>query len=226
MSVAAVVFDLFGTLLDIMSLGAIAAPIVGGDRAPALVARWREKQLAYAFTSTLADRYVDFDALTEHALDYALATLGVTLESAARARLVASWLELKAYPDSILALEALRSRGVRTAVLTNGTLSTAKRVLANSGADAYLDDVWSVEEVRRYKPSPEVYAIATRHLRAEPARIVFISSNGWDATGAAAFGFSVIWCNRGGLPNETFGPAPRYVVSTLADVPALLTTSP
>lgn len=218
----AVVFDLFGTLLDITSLAAIAAPIVGAQDAEAFVARWRDKQISYAFASTLMQRYEDFDSITMHALDYALASFDLAIDRDGREALADGWLQLLPYLDAVSALEALRSRGIRTAVLTNGTPGTAKRALAKSGLDAYLDAVWSVDEVREYKPSPAVYGIATARLRLEPSAIAFVSSNGWDATGAAAFGLHVIWCNRRGLPPETLQPPPAHVVSTLDGLAELL----
>ena len=222
MNVDAVIFDLFGTLLDIASLRSVAVTILGEERAAQLIPCWRDKQIAYSFAATLMDRYVDFDTLTSLALDYALAFVGASLESDARRMLADGWLSLRPHPDATLALEGLRSRGMRTAVLTNGTLATAKRALANSGLDALLGDIWSVEEVRRFKPSPQVYGFAAGRLSAPAGRIAFVSSNGWDATGAAAFGFRVIWCNRSGAPRETLPPQPAHVVTSLEALPQIL----
>lgn len=221
MSVDAVVFDLFGTLLDIASLRATVANVIGDQQAGELVKRWREKQIAYAFASTLMDRYQDFDAITAIALDYVLDELQVGLADEGRKRLCDAWLELRPYRDATLVLEALRSRGKRSAVLTNGTLATAKRALANSGLDALLSDVWSVDEVKKYKPAREVYALASSRLGRGPSQIAFVSSNGWDATGAAAFGFRVVWCNRGRLPKETLAPPPAHIVTSLQEVAAI-----
>jgi len=221
MSVDAVVFDLFGTLLDISSLTGTVGNVIGTEKASELVQRWRDKQIAYAFASTLMDRYQDFDVLTALALDYALAALRVTADEEARRHLCDAWFELQPYPDATLALEAFRSRGKRTVVLTNGTPATAKRALANSGLDTLLQDVWSVDEVRRYKPDPQVYELANKRLGRNPSRIAFVSSNGWDATGASAFGFRVAWCNRSGAAAETLTPPPAHVVRTLQEVVAI-----
>jgi len=220
-SVDAVVFDLFGTLLDISSLRTTVGNVIGKKGAAELVKRWREKQIAYAFASTLMDRYQDFDTVTALALDYSLEALQIAVNDEARRQLCDAWLELRAFKDATLALEAFRSRGKRTAVLTNGTLATAKRALANSGLDALLSDVWSVDEVKKYKPAREVYALASMRLGRGPAQIGFVSSNGWDATGAAAFGFRVAWCNRGETPKETLAPPPAHVVRSLQEVVAL-----
>ncbi|MBV8073869.1 MAG: haloacid dehalogenase type II [Candidatus Eremiobacteraeota bacterium] len=221
-----VVFDLFGTLLDIASLSALAAPIVGAERADDFVRIWREKQIAYSFAASLMGRYEDFDTITRCALDYALASLGLAPTAAMRATLNEGWFELRPHPDATLGLEGLRSQRIRTAVLTNGTLGTAKRALANAGLAEFLDDVWSVDEIGIYKPSPRVYALVCERTGLQPARVAFVSSNGWDATGAAAFGFFVVWCNRRGVPAEAFGPPPAATVRTLDELAALVGALP
>jgi len=221
MSVHAVVFDLFGTLLDITSLRTLVGTMLGKQNAEAVVQGWRDKQIGYSWTATLMDRYEDFDILTARALDYTLAALEIEADAETRTKLCDGWLELRPYPDATLTLEALRSRGMRTATLTNGTLATAKRALANTGLDSLLDDVWSVDEVRKFKPAPQVYAMACMRFGKQPPQIGFVSSNAWDATGAAAFGFQVAWCNRSGLPSETMPPAPAHIVTSLQEVVAI-----
>jgi len=221
MSAEAVVFDLFGTLLDITSLRTLVGTLFGEKDADMIVQRWRDKQIAYSFAATLMDRYDDFDVLTARSLDYVLKSLAIDADAEMRTKLCEGWLELRPYPDATLALEALRSRGMRTAVLTNGTPATAKRALANTGLNSLLDEVWSVDEVRKFKPAPQVYAMACMRFGKQPAQIGFVSSNGWDATGAAAFGFQVAWCNRYGLPNETMPPAPAHIVTSLQEVVAI-----
>lgn len=218
MNVGAVVFDLFGTLLDISSLGSIVGTLLGSEHAGVLVERWRQKQISYAFAISLMERYSDFDEITALALDYSLAAMGLDPSAEVRRKLCDAWLELRPYPDATLALEALRSRDVRTAVLTNGTPATAKRVLANCGLDRLLNDVWSVDEVRKYKPARDVYRLAVLRSGLTANRIGFVSSNGWDATGAAAFGFRVAWCNRSGTPVETLPPTPAHVVTSLEEI--------
>ncbi len=186
MQPAAIVFDLFGTLLDITSLRVAASPLVPDPAA--FVAVWREKQLAYAFTASLMDRYENFDGLTERALRFALARQAVTLRERGVNTLVAAWRNLQPYEDARLALEDVRRLGLRCAILTNGTVETASAALSNSGLAGSIDVVLSVEVVATYKPSRRVYALATDHYGVSPERLTFVTANGWDATGAAEFG--------------------------------------
>ncbi|MGA2392393.1 MAG: haloacid dehalogenase type II [Candidatus Lustribacter sp.] len=221
MKPAAVVFDLFGTLLDVASLQAAAAEVTGDPAA--FVATWREKQLAYAFASTIVGRHEDFDALTAHALRFAAAKHGVVLDAVAQQRLVAAWEHVEAFADAVPALQILAAHGVRCAVLTNGTPVTAAAAIGNAGLAALLDVTLSVESAGVFKPDRRVYALATEHYGVVPERLVFVTSNGWDATGAAAFGMRVAWCNRGGAPAETFGPPPEWTIgdlSALAEIAA------
>jgi 2-haloacid dehalogenase len=210
---AAIVFDLFGTLLDIASLRDAAANVT--DDPAAFVATWREKQIAYSFASAIMGTHEDFDAITAHALAYTAAKYGVTLDRLRRKRLVDAWFDLQPYDDVVPALRVLRDRGMRCAVLTNGTPPTAASAIANAGIDTLIDAVISVEQAGVYKPDRRVYTLATAHYGVTADQLVFVTSNGWDATGAAAFGMHVAWCNRLGVPAETFGPAPAWTITGL-----------
>lgn len=220
--IAAVVFDMYGTLLRIEGVRERVAEAGAGDP-DAFVAAWRRKQLEYSFLCSLAQAYEDFDTLTALALEHTCASFGLPLAAAARARLAAAWLTLPAHPDAAPALRALRERGVATAVLTNGKRDSAGAVLAHAGLRELFDDVLSAEPARVYKPDPRVYAIATRRFACEPAAIVFVSSNPWDAWGGARFGFRVAWCKRGAALAETLTPAPEATLGGLAELPAFVT---
>lgn len=213
MKPVAVVFDLFGTLLDIASLSDAVAGLTSDPHA--FVATWREKQIGYAFASAIMGTHEDFDAMTTHALRFAATKHGVTLDRAKQRHLVAAWENVRAYPDALPALGALHERGVPCAVLTNGTPPTASAAIANAGIEGFLDVILSVESVGVFKPERRVYELVTAHYGVAAAQLIFVTSNGWDATGAAAFGMLVAWCNRTGAPAETFGPPPAWTIRDL-----------
>jgi 2-haloacid dehalogenase len=221
MKPVAVVFDLFGTLLDIASLRDAAASVAADP--VAFVATWREKQIAYAFASAIMGTHEDFDAMTGHGLRFAAAKHGVTLDAPAQQRLVDAWQNVHAYPDTVAALTTLRERGVRCAVLTNGTPATSAAAIANAGIADLLDVTLSVESAGVFKPDRRVYTLVTSHYGVPADRLIFVTSNGWDATGAAAFGMRVAWCNRIGAPAETFGLPAAWTIGdlhALADIVA------
>jgi 2-haloacid dehalogenase len=192
------------------------------DAPDAFVATWREKQLGYAFASAIMDRYEDFDALTGHALRYAAAKHGVSLDSTGAAALVRAWERVQPYPDAAQTLAALRAGGLRCAVLTNGTPSTSRAALQAAGIEAAIDVLLCVDSAGIYKPAARVYDLVTAHYGVAAGELVFVTNNGWDATGATVYGMRVAWCNRLGVPAETYGPPPAWTIETLAALPALL----
>lgn len=220
----AVVFDLYGTLLAVEGLrGAVEA--AGARDAEAFVWVWRRKQIEYTFVSSVAGRYRDFDEIVALALDWTCAQHALPLDRAGRAALLAAARLMPAYADVAPALRALQARGIPRAVLTNGTLASANAALEHAGVRELLDDVLSVEAVRRYKVDPRVYALATARFACGPGDIVFVSSNGWDALGGASFGLRVAWCNRLGLAAETLTPGPEATLAGLHELEAFVTGS-
>lgn len=221
MAAAAVVFDLYGTILTIESMRTHVAAAGVAD-ADAFVADWRRKQLEYAFITTLAHAYRDFDELTALALAFTCANRNVSLGENARAHLVDAWQTMPAYDDVAPALHALAARSIPCAVLTNGTPASARSALSAACILDVLTDVLSVDAVCAFKPDPRVYALATARFACAPNEIVFVSSNAWDAWGAANFGFRVAWCNRAGHPAETLTPAPEARLQSLAELAAFV----
>jgi 2-haloacid dehalogenase len=220
MKPVAVVFDLFGTLLDIASLRTAAAAVASDP--VAFVTTWREKQLAYAFASAIMGAHEDFDAMTAHGARYAAAKYGIALDANAEHALVTAWENVQPYADAVPVLQALNESDIRCAVLTNGTPATSARAMANAGITGMIDAVLSVESAGIFKPHPRVYALVTEHYAAPADACIFVTANGWDATGAAAFGMQVAWCNRLGAPAETFGPRPRWMIADLHTLPATI----
>jgi 2-haloacid dehalogenase len=219
--VAAVVFDLYGTLLAIDAMRMHVAAAGVRDPGP-FVAEWRRKQLEYAFLTTVANVYRDFDELTADALAFTCAQLEVPLDAAVQRALTGAWRTMPVYGDVAIVLQALAAQNIPLAVLTNGTPSSANAALEHAGVRALFADVLSVDSVRAYKPDARVYALATARFTCEPSEIVFVSSNAWDAWGAATFGFRVAWCNRGGNPQETLAPAPETTLAGLHQLPAFV----
>lgn len=208
------VFDAYGTLFDVHAAIARHREAVGPE-ADRLSDLWRTKQLEYTWTLTLAGRFVDFWTLTERALDHALAR-HPSVDPAVRSRLLDAYRVLNAYADARATLDALKARGERTAILSNGTLRMLAGVVEAAGLGDALDAVLSVEAVRLYKPRPEVYQMVLDTFAVAPRDVVFVSSNRWDVMGAVAFGFRAVWINRAGLPEEYPELAPIRVLRSLA----------
>jgi 2-haloacid dehalogenase len=213
------VFDAYGTLFDVhAAIGRHRA--AAGPEADRFSEVWRTKQLEYTWTLTLAGRYLDFWTLTERALDYAFARVP-SVDRALRGELLDCYLKLDAFADARPALAALKARGERTAILSNGAPAMLKSAVEAAGLGDTLDAVLSVDAIRRYKPRPEVYALVTAAFPVSPADVVLVSSNRWDAMGAAAFGFRTVWVNRARLPAEYDDLPPASTVNDLSGILSL-----
>jgi 2-haloacid dehalogenase len=213
------VFDVYGTLLDLDSVIHRVPSAIGDPHA--FVRTWRAKQLEYSWTQSLMASYSDFETITEAALDWSLRSRGVD-EPRVRAELLATYDELDAYPDAAPTLRTLRARGLRCAVLSNGTSAMLAKILARTDLGPLLDSVISVDDIGIYKPDRRVYAYAMEQLRCTSVELAFQSSNAWDAAGAAAAGLRVNWINRGHHPDEYGLSTSATELHDLAALPASL----
>jgi 2-haloacid dehalogenase len=218
--VRAAVFDAYGTLFDVASAARAEGPALG-EKAGPLAQLWRAKQLEYTWLRSLMGRHADFRAVTADALDYALEAFAIG-DAALRGRLLALYERLGAYPEARLALERLRAHGLRLAILSNGEPGMLATAASSAGLADLLEAVLSVEDVGVYKPHPRVYTLAVDRLGLAAHDILFVSANGWDAAGAKAFGLTVAWCNRAGLPRERLGLEPDAEIASLEELPRLV----
>ena len=227
MPIRAVVFDAYGTLFDVAGAARAAAPEPGGAALatlwPRLAEDWRRKQLEYTWLRAVMRDHADFAAVTADALDWALAA-GELDDAALRARLLALYDELPAYPEVPAMLARLKAAGLPAAILSNGTPAMLASAVASAGIGGDLAAVLSVEDVGVFKPDHRVYALATAHLGLRPDEVMFVSSNGWDVAGAAGFGFAAVWVNRAGLPVDRLSHGPRLQLSDLSSIPDLAPT--
>jgi len=228
--IKALVFDAYGTLYDTQSVSAKAEELCPGNGE--LIAQlWRLKQLEYSWLRALMQDYADFWELTQAALDFALKAAGVEPSEAIRAPLMDNYLHLEPHPEAREALAALAGR--RLAILSNGSPDMLEALVRNSGLEHCFEAVISVDAARTYKPHPSCYALVGQALGVARDEVLFVSSNGFDVSGAKAFGFHVAWIRRGGAGAATLygmlrgraeelGHPPDHVVSSLTDPSKLL----
>jgi 2-haloacid dehalogenase len=208
------VFDAYGTLFNVHA--AIIRCGQAGPQAERMSDIWRTKQLEYTWTLTLAGQYTDFWTLTQRALDFALARVPA-LDQNLRPKLLDAYFHLDAFADARAALAALKAKGHRTGILSNGSPDMLDAAVNAAGIGGDLDAVLSVDSLKMFKPRPEVYRLVTDHYKCTPREITFVSSNRWDVMGAMTQGFHGVWVNRAKLPDE-YGP----VGTMLDDLSALV----
>jgi 2-haloacid dehalogenase len=216
----AVLFDAYGTLFDVYSVGLLAEQLFPGQ-GQALGLLWRDKQIEYTrlvTTSNDGAHYQPFWELTRAGLRYACKRLGLDLTAEREQRLMNQYRHLSAFPENREVLQTLRARGVVTGILSNGDPAMLDVAVKSAGLDDLLDHVISVDSIRKYKTHPQAYALGPQVTGLPVAQIAFVSCNSWDALAATWYGYQTLWVNRYGLPFEELGTQPVHTGSNLRDV--------
>ncbi|MCL6609374.1 MAG: haloacid dehalogenase type II [Geminicoccaceae bacterium] len=213
---AAVVFDVFGTLLDVTASVEPARAALGAD-AERLGELWRRKQLELSWPGSLTGVDRGFDAPTADALHRATPAVRVAEPGLAEV-LLEGWRHLPAFADAAATLDALRAGGLGVALPHHGTAATLQTALGSTGLRDRLDLVLSVEPAEIFEPAAVVYRLATTALELPAARIAFVSANSWDAHAAARNGCRSIRVDRSGLREEPLPGCPADQVGALGEL--------
>ncbi len=229
----AVLFDAYGTLFDVYSVGLLAEQLFPGH-GQALSVLWRDKQIEYSrlvTTSNHGAHYLPFWQLTQAALQYAIKVVAARaiiqrasdpFDAAyltdASSQLMNQYHHLSAFPENQEVLQALKSRGIPTGILSNGDPAMLQVAVKSAGLQSLLDHVISVDSIRKYKTHPDAYALGSQATGLQPKQILFVSSNAWDALAATWYGYQTLWVNRAGLPFEELGTQPTRTGASLRDV--------
>lgn len=223
MAITTCVFDAYGTLFDVAAAAREAAQEPGNEGLaevwPAVAADWRNKQLQYTWLRAVTGEHTDFWSVTQDGLDWALEKQGLLGDAALRERLLALYWELSAYPEVPTMLATLKEAGFATAILSNGSPDMLDGAVQSAGIADLLDDTLSVESVGIFKPADAVYDLVTKRFGCERDEVLFVSSNGWDASAACGYGFFTAWVNRAGEPMDRLGHPPHEMLSDLTTIP-------
>ncbi|MCR8547927.1 haloacid dehalogenase type II [Salipiger sp. P9] len=225
MTITTCIFDAYGTLFDVSAAARNAAGEPGQTALAAvweaLAEDWRRKQLEYSWLRAITGDHVSFWQVTQDGLDWAMERHGLA-DPELRERLLALYWELAAYREVPALLARLKAAGKRCAILSNGSPDMLEGAVDSAGLGLYLDAVLSVEEAGVFKPARAVYDLVGARFGTDPGEVLFVSSNGWDAAGAAAYGFATVWVNRAGLPTDRLPARPQHILTDLTSIPELL----
>jgi 2-haloacid dehalogenase len=216
----AVLFDAYGTLFDVYSVGLLAEQFFPGQ-GQALGILWRDKQIEYSrlvTTSNNGAHYQPFWDLTRAGLRYACQRLELDLTPAREQQLMNQYRHLSAFPENREVLQALKGKGVVTGILSNGDPAMLEVAVKSAALEGLLDHVISVDSIRKYKTHPAAYALGEKTTGLKASQIGFVSCNSWDALAATWYGYRTLWVNRYRLPFETLGTQPTHTGSSLRDV--------
>ena len=216
----AVLFDAYGTLFDVYSVGLLAEQLFPGH-GQALGVLWRDKQIEYTRLVTTCNdgaHYQPFWQLTQAGLRFACRKLELDLTPAREQQLMNQYRHLSAFPENREVLQALKARGVVTGILSNGDPDMLSVAVKSAGLDDLLDHVISVDSIRKYKTHPQAYALGEQATGLGARQMAFVSSNAWDALAATWYGYRTLWVNRTRQPFEELGTQPTRTGSSLRDV--------
>ena len=213
----AVLFDAYGTLFDVYSVGVVAERLFPG-MGERLGILWRDKQIEYTRLTSMSGQARSFRDCTRAGLRYAARRFDLALDEAAERELMGAYERLSPFAENLAVLVELRRRGVRSGILSNGDPDMLEAVVRHAGFAELLDPVLSVEGTGRFKTDPATYALGTRALGLGAGEVLFVSSNCWDAIGATWFGYTTLWINRFGLPLDELGTRPTRIGTKLTDV--------
>lgn len=224
MAITTCIFDAYGTLFDVAAAAREAAAEPGREDFAALWPKvandWRLKQLQYTWLRAVAEAHDDFWEVTQNGLDWALENSDIN-DPDLRERLLQLYWELSSYPEVPTMLAALKSAGMNTAILSNGSPEMLAGAVNSAGLSELLDDSLSVEAVGIFKPHKSVYDLVGKRFQCKNDEVLFVSSNGWDAAAATGYGFQTVWVNRAKEPMDRLPWTPKNVLSDLTSIPEL-----
>ena len=218
------VFDAYGTLFDVNAAARTAANEpnreVFKEVWPSVSNIWRMKQLQYTWLRSMTETYTDFWSITQDSLDFALETHKLQNDLALKERLLALYWELQPYSEVSRVLKELKKNGIKTAILSNGSPEMLSGAVKSSNLYEVIDEIISVETVKIFKPSAQVYKQVENIIGCYKSEVLFVSSNGWDIAGAAGFGFETTWVNRLQDPIDRLPHKPMHIVEDLISIPS------
>ena len=212
----AIVFDAYGTLFDVNSAAEKCKGKIG-DKWEAFSYFWRATQLEYTWLRSLMKRHKDFWQITEESLDKSMKVFNI--DKNMKNELLNLYKILSPYPEVKEILENLKNKNFKLAILSNGTPALLKGLVKNNNLNDLFDDLFSIEEVKIYKPDSKVYDLPVKKYKVKPEEIVFLSANTWDVSGGGNYGYNSIWVNRS---NHTFDKLDYSPIKELKDLKGLL----
>ena len=219
MATKAIVFDAYGTLFDVNSAAEKCKDKIG-DKWESFANFWRTTQLEYTWLRSLMKRHKDFWQVTEDSLDKSMKIFKIN--ASMKNELLDLYRVLSTFPEVSETLKILKEKKYKLAILSNGTPSLLKELVSSNNLENMFDDVLSVEEVKTYKPHPNVYSIPIKKYQIEKNQFAYLSANTWDVSAAGNFGFNAVWVNRNKNIFDNLDYKPITEINNLSDLNNLL----
>jgi 2-haloacid dehalogenase len=218
-NIKAIIFDAYGTLFDVNSAAEKCKNKIGEKWEP-FANYWRTTQLEYTWLRSLMGRHQDFWKVTEQSLDKSMKVFQI--DTSMKDELLDLYKVLSTFPEVEETLKKLKEKKYKLIILSNGTPSLLKELVSSNNLESIFDDVLSIEEVKIYKPHPNVYNIPIKKYQIEKKQFAYLSSNTWDVSAAGNFGFNAVWVNRNENIFDNLDYKPITEINNLSDLNNLL----
>ena len=214
-NIKAIIFDAYGTLFDVNSAAEKCKNKIG-DKWEPFANYWRTIQLEYTWLRSLMNRHEDFWQVTEDSLDKSMKVFKIN--ALMKNELLDLYRVLSTFPEVSKTLKILKEKKYKLAILSNGTPSLLKELVSSNNLENIFDDVLSVEEVKTYKPHPNVYSIPIKKYQIEKNQFAYLSANSWDVSAAGNFGFNAVWVNRNDSIFDNLDYIPQHQIKHLGEL--------
>ena len=211
----AIIFDAYGTLFDVNSAANSCKKEIG-ENWESFSNYWRTTQLEYTWLRSLMDRHKDFWTITEDSLDKSMKKFNINLSL--KKDLLSLYKKLSTFPEVMDVLKKLKNEKVKLAILSNGTYDLLEELVVRNHLENIFDDIFSIEDVKVFKPNSKVYNLPIKRYNLEKDEIFFLSSNTWDVSGAGNFGFNAIWVNRNHSIFDNLDFKPKIEIKNLLEL--------
>ena len=211
-NIKAIIFDAYGTLFDVNSAAEKCKDKIG-DKWEDFANYWRTTQLEYTWLRSLMNRHKDFWQVTEDSLDKSMQAFKI--DSSMRNELLDLYKVLSTFPEVKEVLNKLKKKNYKLAILSNGTPSLLKELVKSNNLDNIFDDIFSIEDIKTYKPDPKVYNIPIKKYQIQKNEVAYLSANTWDVSAGGNYGFNPVWINRNNSIFDNLDYVPKYQVKHL-----------
>ena len=212
-NIKAIIFDAYGTLFDVNSAAEKCKDKIG-DKWEGFANYWRTTQLEYTWLRSLMKRHKDFWQVTEDSLDKSMKAYKI--DSSMRNELLDLYKILSPFEEVPEVLKLLKKKNYKIAILSNGTPLLLNELVKSNNLDNIFNDIFSIEEVKVYKPHPRVYNIPVEKYQIQKNEIAYLSANTWDVSAGGNYGFNPVWVNRNNSIFDKLDYVPKYQIENLS----------
>ena len=212
-NIKAIIFDAYGTLFDVNSAAEKCKAKIGINKWDIFSHYWRTTQLEYTWLRTLMNRHEDFWKITEDSLDKSMAVFEI--DPLMRKELLNLYKVLSTFPEVNEALNKLKEKNFKLAILSNGTPTLLNQLVKSNNLENIFNDIFSIEEVKVYKPHSNVYNIPLKKYKIQKEEVAYLSANTFDVSASGNYGFNSVWVNRNKGVFDNLDYVPKYQVENL-----------